>query len=139
MQNAQQPFWLTHQYVSSILKRLFVDNPYCPKWIQIIMCVINLVLFCHFIDYYEVLSWFQTESYTSYIISPRKLLECTVRKIVLKLLLHCCIKCPQNLQVQTLLQMYTAFPCRIYNKILLKVFDPRNNGNLLLKLQFFVL
>ena len=52
---------------------------------------------------------------------------------------HCCIKCPQNLQVKTLLQKYTAFTCRIYNKILLKVFDPRNRGNLLLKLQFFVL
>ena len=31
--------------------------------------------------------------------------------------LHCCIKCPQNLQVKTLLQMYTAFTCRIYNEI----------------------
>ena len=31
---------------------------------------------------------------------------------------HCCIKCPQNLQVKTLLQTYTAFTCRIYNKIL---------------------
>ena len=52
---------------------------------------------------------------------------------------HCCIKCPQNVQVKTLLQTYTAFTCRIYNEILLKVFDPRNRGNLLLKLQFFVL
>ena len=33
--------------------------------------------------------------------------------------IHCCIKCPQNLQVKTLLQMYTAFTCRIYNEILL--------------------
>ena len=33
------------------------------------------------------------------------------------------IKCPQNLQVKTLLQMYTAFICRIYNKIQ-EVFDP---------------
>jgi hypothetical protein len=55
------------------------------------------------------------------------------------LAMHCCIKCPQNLQVKTLLQMYTAFTCRIYNEILLKVFDPRNRGNLLLKLQFLVL
>ena len=31
---------------------------------------------------------------------------------------HCCIKCPQILQVKTLLQMYTAFTCMIYNKIL---------------------
>ena len=53
--------------------------------------------------------------------------------------LHCCIKCPQNLEVKTLLQTYTAFTCRIYNEILLKVFDPRNRGNLLLKLQFLVL
>ena len=43
--------------------------------------------------------------------------------------LHYCIKCPQNLQVKTLLQTYTAFTCRIYNEILLKVFDPRNRGN----------
>ena len=35
--------------------------------------------------------------------------------------------------------MYTAFNYRSYNKILLKVFDPRSRGNLLLKLQFFVL
>ena len=35
--------------------------------------------------------------------------------------------------------MYTAFTSRIYDEILLKVFDPRNRGNLLLKLQFFVL
>jgi hypothetical protein len=54
-------------------------------------------------------------------------------------LTHCCIKCPQNLQVKTLLQTYTAFTCRIYKEILLKVFDPRNRGNLLLKLQFIVL
>ena len=60
-------------------------------------------------------------------------------KLFLFLQMHCCIKCPQNLQVKTLLQMYTAFTCRIYNEILLKVFDPRNRGNLLLKLQFFVL
>ena len=53
--------------------------------------------------------------------------------------LHCCIKCPQNLQLKTLLQTYTAFTCRNHNKILLKVFDPKNRGNLLLKLQFFVL
>ena len=52
---------------------------------------------------------------------------------------HCCIKCPQNLQVKTLLQRYTAFTCRIHNEILLKVFDPSNRGNLLLKLQFFVM
>ena len=51
--------------------------------------------------------------------------------------LHCCIKCPQNLQLKTLLQTYTAFTWRNYNKILLKVFDPRYRGNLLLKLQFF--
>ena len=51
----------------------------------------------------------------------------------------CCIKCPQNTQVKTLLQMYTAFTCRIYDEILLKVFDPRNRGNQLSKLQFFVL
>ena len=31
---------------------------------------------------------------------------------------HCCIKCPQNLQVKTLLQKYTAFTCRIYNETL---------------------
>ena len=30
---------------------------------------------------------------------------------------HCCIKCPQILQAKTLLQKYTAFTCRIYNKI----------------------
>ena len=54
-----------------------------------------------------------------------------------RLNLHCCIKCPQNLQLKTLLQTYTAFTCGNYNKILLKVFDPRNRGNLLLKLQFF--
>ena len=53
--------------------------------------------------------------------------------------LHCFIKCPQNLQAKTLLQTYTAFICRIYNEILLKVFDPRNRSNLILKLQFFVL
>ena len=52
---------------------------------------------------------------------------------------HCCVKCPQNLQLKTLLRMYTAFTCRNNNKILFKVFDPRNRGNLLLKLQFFVL
>ena len=27
--------------------------------------------------------------------------------------------CPQNLQVKTLLQMYTSFTCRVYNEILL--------------------
>ena len=32
---------------------------------------------------------------------------------LLQLNLHCCIKCPQNLQVKTLLQTYTAFTCRI--------------------------
>ena len=53
--------------------------------------------------------------------------------------IHCCIKCPQNLQLKTLLQKYTAFTCRNHNKILLKVFDLRNRGNLLLKLQLFVL
>ena len=53
--------------------------------------------------------------------------------------IHCCIKCHQNLQVKTLLQTYTAFISKIYNEILLKVFDASNKGNLLLKLQFFVL
>ena len=62
-----------------------------------------------------------------------------VSQVCAKKFVHCCIKCPQNLQVNTFLQTYTAFICRIYNEILLKVFDPRNRGNLLLKLQFFVL
>ena len=73
-----------------------------------------------------------------------KLLNCYVLKTLCSKAkqsrsLHCCIKCPQNLQVKTLLQTYTAFTCRIYNEIFLKVFYPRNRGNLLLKLQFFVL
>ena len=33
--------------------------------------------------------------------------------------------------------MYTAFTLKIHNKKLLKVFDPRNRGYLLVKLQFF--
>ena len=52
---------------------------------------------------------------------------------------HCCIKCPQNLQVKTLLQMYTAFTSRIYMKYFFKVFDPIDRGNLLLKILFLVL
>ena len=32
--------------------------------------------------------------------------------------MHCCIKCPQNIQVKTLLEMDTAFTSRIYNEIL---------------------
>ena len=32
--------------------------------------------------------------------------------------MHCCIKCPQILQVKTLLPTYTAFTSRIHNKIL---------------------
>ena len=31
-----------------------------------------------------------------------------------------------GIQIKTLLQTYTAFTCRIYNEILLKVFEPRN-------------
>ena len=38
---------------------------------------------------------------------------------LLKCMLHCCIKCPQNIQVKTFLQTCTAFTCRIYNEILL--------------------
>ena len=64
---------------------------------------------------------------------------CATPISVMRFVMHCCIKCPQNLQVKTLLQTYTAITCRIYNEILRKVFDPRNRGNLLLKLQFFVL
>ena len=52
-----------------------------------------------------------------------KLLNCYVLKTLCSKAkqsrsLHCCIKCPQNIQEKTLLQTYTAFTCRIYNKIL---------------------
>ena len=56
-----------------------------------------------------------------------------------RMLSHCCKKCHQNLQVKTLLQMYTDFTCRICIKTLFKVFNPRNRSNPLLKLQFLVL
>ena len=38
----------------------------------------------------------------------------------LLLFIHCCIKCSQILKVKTLLQTYTAFTCRLYNKNALK-------------------
>ena len=38
--------------------------------------------------------------------------------LAVSLNLHCCIKCPQILQVKTLLQTYAAFTFIIYNKIL---------------------
>ena len=74
-------------------------------------------------------------AFTNYVDKTRYLDKCVLEMSTV----HCCIKCPQNLQVKTLLQTYTAFTCRIYNEILLKVLDLRNRGNLLLKLQFFVL
>ena len=44
---------------------------------------------------------------------------------------HCCIIVMYILQENTLLPMYTVITCRIYSK---RVFDPRNRGNLLLRL-----
>ena len=48
-------------------------------------------------------------------------------------------KVPSKSTGKNFVTKYTAFTCIIYNKILLKVLDPRNRGNLLLILQFFVL
>ena len=51
--------------------------------------------------------------------------------------MHCCKKCPQNLQVKTLLQTHTTFTCRIYNEILLKVLNSWNRGNVLWNYSFW--
>ena len=34
------------------------------------------------------------------------------------IIIHCYIKCPQILQVKTLLQPYTALTCRVYNEMI---------------------
>ena len=73
--------------------------------------------------------------YISLHIDMYKVIE--VHSLNFRLILHCCIKWPQILQLKTLLQTYTAIIYRIYNKYFEEVIDPRNKGNLLLKLKKF--
>ena len=129
----KQPCWLKGFSVLFKLKR-FTDQGFfvhfCPDFFLIVSIQPSLPdsnskeTFLNFktlksLEIWEILFKLTKHSYTVF---PR----------IITQKLHCCIKCPQNLQLKTLLQTYTAFTWRNYNKILLKVFDPRYRGNLLL-------